>query len=117
LTGTIGAQYSFHLPNGSVLMPRLDMFYQGERSNGGVTTKPIAPYHVVPDYTVFNGRLTYLAPNSKWMVSVDATNLFDKFYWIDIQPDRADDGETLVYDREGIPSPPRMVSLTFRRNF
>jgi iron complex outermembrane receptor protein len=117
LSGTIGAQYSFHLSNGSVLMPRIDMFYQGEFNNGGVTTKPIDPYHVVPDYTVFNGRLTYLAPSSKWSVSLAATNLFDKFYWIALDPDRADDGETLTYDRAGVPSAPRMISLTFRRNF
>ncbi len=117
--GTLGAQYTIHFENGSVLMPRIDMFYQGERSNGGLntTTGPISPYHVVPDYTVYNARLTYEAPDSKWSVSLDAQNLFDDFYWIDTYADRGDDGVTPLYDKWAVPSPPRMISLTFRRNF
>ncbi len=115
-TYNIGAQYRFKFKNGSMLIPRIDMFYQGERNNGGLTTKPIAPYHVVPDYTVYNARLTYMTSDTKWSLSLEIKNLFDSFYWIDLGPDRADDGVTPVYDREGIPSPPRMFSLTLRYN-
>ena len=80
----IGAQYRINFGNGSMLIPRLDMFYQGERNNNGIASKPIAPYHVVPDYTVFNARLTYMPPDVKWSVSFEVKNLFDKFYWINL---------------------------------
>ncbi|MGD9159991.1 MAG: TonB-dependent receptor [Desulfobacteraceae bacterium] len=113
----IGAEYRYHFNNGSMLMPRIDMFYQGERNNGGLTTGPIEPYHVIPDYTVFNARLTYMPPNVRWSVSLEAKNLFDKFYWVHIDAERNDYGTEPIYSRTGIPSAPRMMALTFRYNF
>ncbi len=116
-TYNIGAQYRIPFKNGSMLIPRIDMFYQGERSNGGLSTQPIEPYHVVPDYRIYNARLTYMPSDTRWSVSLEVKNLFDTFYWVDLDADLADNGVDLVYDREGIPGPPRMMAVTFKWNF
>ncbi len=112
----IGAQYRIPFSNGAMLIPRLDMFYQGERNNGGMTTGPIEPYHVVPDYSVYNAKITFLPNHVKWSLSFEVKNLFDRFYWVSVGADRADDGVTPTYRRSGIPSPPRMYALTLRFN-
>ncbi len=112
----IGAQYRINFTNGSMLIPRIDMFYQGGRNNNSVGSKPIAPYHVVPDYTVYNAKLTYMSTDARWSFSLEVQNLFDKFYWITLESDRADNGITPTYTRTGVPSPPRMLALTFRYN-
>lgn len=112
----IGAQYRIVFHNGSMLVPRIDMFYQGERNNNSPSSKPIAPYHVVPAYTVYNARLTYMPPDTHWSLALEVQNLFDKFYWVQLGSDRADDGITPTYTRTGVPSPPRMLALTLRYN-
>ena len=114
---SIGAQYTINFNNGAMLIPRIDMFYQGERTNNGLASQPIAPYHYVPDYEVFNARLTYMPSDVQWSLSLEVQNLFDEFYWINLGAERSDDGEDILYRRVGQPSPPRMVAITFRRNF
>ncbi len=118
-TYNLGAQYRFLFNNGSTLVPRIDMFHQGESNNGGLATQegPIEPYHVIPAYTVYNARLTYMPSDVRWSLSLEVKNLFDSFYWITIGADREDDGVTPAYMRRGVPSPPRMFALTLRYNF
>jgi iron complex outermembrane recepter protein len=111
----MGAQYDLIFNNGSMLSPRLDMFYQGERSNGTVTVKP-DKYTTIPDYTVYNARITYMPSSLKWSVSLEVQNLFDKFYWITVTSESTDGGVTPSYGRYGQPSPPRMIALTVRWN-
>ena len=113
----VGAQYNITFRNGSLLTPRIDMFYQGERNNNGLASKPVAPYHVVPDYTTYNARVSYMPSSLKWSLSLDVQNLFDDFYWVNIGAARSDDLSTPTYLRSGQPSPPRQIAVTFRRNF
>lgn len=113
----IGAQYRVDFPNGSLLIPRLDMFYEGERYNCGVNTKPVAPYHVIPDYYLFNGRLTFVPPDSHWSLSLEAQNLFDEFYWVNLTAEMADDLSGPTFGRTGQPGRPRTVSITLRYDF
>lgn len=123
-TYNVGAQYKIDLPNGSVLLPRLDMFYQGERTNNPDNTRKPIPGNVIPDYTLFNGRLTYSSPGGDWSLSLEAQNLFDKKYWINVGADKEYVGDTdetqLYYGFYGIlaqPGRPRTVSLSLRYNF
>jgi iron complex outermembrane receptor protein len=115
LSYSLGAQYNVDLFGGT-LMPRLDMFYQGERTNGNPTRRQIEPYDIVPDYTLYNARVTYVSPQAKWQVALAVENLFDEFYWITLQSERGDNGD-IIYNRQGVPGRGREWSLSLRRNF
>ncbi len=112
----IGAQYSIHFENESMLIPRLDVFYEGERNNNGLRSKPVSPYHVIPSYTRVDARLTYMSPDTHWQLSLQVQNLFDKFYWIYIGPELSDDLSATTFGRLGQPARPRAVALTLRYN-
>lgn len=118
-----GAQYRINFKNGSMLIPRLDMFYQGERTTGALDRKPI-PGNVVPDYTLFNGRLTFMSANTHWSISLEVENLFNKLYWINYPAFVGYDGTTDkiidvygIYGLQGQPGRPRTVSMSLRYNF
>ena len=110
------ACYRINFKNGSMLIPRIDMFYQGERSVGTITEKPDS-YNTVPDYTLYNARLKYMTADTHWSLSLEAQNLFNKFYWVGFTSDSNDGGETLLYPRTGQPGRPRTLALTLRYNF
>ena len=114
----LGAQYTFNFSGGSALIPRLDMFYQGYRTNGNVEFPQLKPYNVIPGNTLLNARVTFAAADGKWTTSLSVENLLNDFYWITLGPERNNDaGQTFVYNRSGVPSRPREFSLTFRRKF
>lgn len=99
-----------------MLIPRIDMFYQGERDNSNVGQKPNGPDHVIPDYTIFNGRLTYVSADAHWSLSLVAQNLFNRFYWISIYSNKYQDLSEFTYSRLGQPgSPPRRLEKNGRR--
>ncbi|HEY1899748.1 MAG TPA: hypothetical protein VGG49_08150, partial [Steroidobacteraceae bacterium] len=74
-----GIQYGLLLPGGTIT-PRLDWRYQGYQTNGPENVYQIAQWRV-PGYSLFNARLTYAPTGAKWNVSLEAQNLFNKFYW------------------------------------
>ncbi len=74
-----GIQYGVLLP-GATLTPRLDWHYQGYQTNGPENVYQISQWRL-PGYSVFNARLTYQPTAAKWNVSVQALNVFNKFYW------------------------------------
>ena len=117
------AQYRINFKNGAMLIPRIDMYYQGERTIGEFDRVPI-PGNEVSDYTIFNARLTYVSPDTHWSISLEAQNLFDKFYWTGHDPLFEYDGDTDdVIDSYGLtglrgqPGRPRQIGLTLRYNF
>jgi outer membrane receptor protein involved in Fe transport len=58
----------------------LDWRYQGYQTNGPENVYQISQWRL-PGYSLFNARLTYQPTGAKWNVSVQALNLFNKFYW------------------------------------
>jgi iron complex outermembrane recepter protein len=74
-----GIQYGVLLPGGTIT-PRLDWRYQGYQTIGPENVYQISQWRL-PGYSLFNARLTYQPTGSKWNVSVQALNLFNKFYW------------------------------------
>ena len=120
LSGSVGAQYNIQFASGS-LIPRLDWFYQGERTNGPMNLVQRDPDNIVPSYNLFNARLTYLPADKKWSASLAAENLFDKFYWASLGAATTLDPNTrqptYAFQRTGIPGRGREVSVSFRRNF
>ena len=112
-----GADYKINFKDGSMLMPRLDMFYQGMRNTGGsFAERPYAGYHEIPAYVIWNARLTYMTADAHWSLSLEAQHLLDKFYWISIGGDRNADLTELTYSRLGQPGKPRTFALTLRYN-
>ena len=109
---------SFNLSSGGVLTPRLDLFYQGERTNGGSIGLPQRdPYNIIPAYTLVNARLTYASEDGKWVAALSAENLFDKFYWHQLAAERTNDGsDSFVYGRTGAPARGREYAFSLRRN-
>ena len=119
----LGAQYRINFDNGAMLIPRIDMFYQGERSGGDLGRVPI-PENNTPDYTMFNARLTYISPDTHWSLSLEAQNLFDKFYWVNGPALYAYEGGTDnvvdsygLFGVQGQPGWPRRIGVTLRYNF
>jgi len=74
-----GVQYGILLPGGT-LTPRLDWRYQGYQTIGPENVFQISQWRE-PGYSLVNARLTYAPEGAKWNVSLQALNLFNKFYW------------------------------------
>jgi len=74
-----GIPYGLLVPGGSIT-PRFDWRYQGYQTNGPENVYQISQWRQ-PGYSLFNARLTYQPNGAKWNVSLQALNLFNKFYW------------------------------------
>jgi len=116
-SGSVGAQYRFHVGRGS-LIPRLDWFYQGPRSNGVNYLPQLGGTdNKVPGYGLANARISYSPEDSTWELAVTAENLFDKFYWYTLAPARSNINGAISDNRTGSPARGREIALTFHRNF
>jgi iron complex outermembrane recepter protein len=116
LSGSLGAQYTFNLGNGT-LTPRVDWFYQGSRSNGAQYL-PQYDENQVGGYGLMNARINYATSDGKWNVALIADNLLDKFYWYTKGPARDSiTGSFAVDNRVGSPARGREVALSLQRNF
>ncbi len=118
--GSAGIQYQVAFSGGAKLTPRLDYFYQGERTNGNPALVQRDPQDINPAYGIFNARLAYEPASGDWQVALSANNLFDKFYWnqlgsATIRGGALDGNPT--YARVGTPSRPREWALTVKKSF
>jgi len=102
---SIGAQYEIDLGNAGTLVPRFDVAYTPGYC-GNFACDPIA---TVDSYTLANARLTYRSADRDWSLALEATNLFDKLYYLN--------KFTNGFYATGQPGRPREVAVTLRRNF
>jgi iron complex outermembrane receptor protein len=82
--GHVGIQYEFHLGNGSTLTPRFDAAYQGPQNGTNNTPVPGSPsdvYGRVGGFTVANARLIWTNPKKDLQATLEATNLFNHYYY------------------------------------
>ena len=82
--GHVGIQYEFHLGNGSTLTPRFDASYQGPQNgtnNSPVPGSPSDLYGRVGGFTVANARLIWTNPQKDLQATIEATNLFNHYYY------------------------------------
>ena len=119
-TGSLGAQYTYTLPSGGRVVPRIDSFYQGKRSNGD-SSRVQLPQNFVPGYTLVNARLSYLTADASWMIGVEASNLLDREYWSQLSaPIVNTPGPTFgttTFGQKGSPGRGREYALTVTRHF
>ncbi len=122
-SGSVGAQYTIKMFGGS-LVPRVDMFYTGYKTDRGNLTLPVRTADdIVPGYTLVNMRMTFLAADGRWSASLAAENLFDRFYWASLAsatssvPGSPTASGTPTDARTGVPGRGREFAFTLRRSF
>ena len=104
----LGAQYTFTLPDGSSLSPRIDAQYQSSFFTDLTNTQ----LGQVDGRTLMDARLTWRSPKTDWQVTFAATNLTNKFYYINKVNATAP-----TFITQGQPGAPREWMVTLRRNF
>ena len=115
-TMSAGVQYIFNLDSNSAIIPRVDMFHQSKRTNGAVTVKQYCPELCNPGYTTFNGRIAYENYSNDLTIALSVTNLFDKFYWQQLDAAVTATGG-VPSGRTGVPSRPREWAITASKRF
>lgn len=111
-----GIQYTWNWDGQSAIIPRLDWFYQSERTNGPANMDNTCPEFCIPDYHIVNARLSYENFASDFTVSLSVTNLLDEFYWQQLGASETAQG-TVPSARTGVPSRPREWALTLSKRF
>jgi iron complex outermembrane receptor protein len=110
-TASAGIQYRFEHPSieGSIT-PRIDMTYESSQIVSGTSTK----YNgLMPGKALFNGRLTYDNDPNDFSVAVGVTNLFNKFYYVNVF-----DYQGLGYPQtDAQPAAPREFYITVSKRF
>ncbi|MBO9580570.1 MAG: TonB-dependent receptor [Sphingobium sp.] len=76
---TLGAQYVANIDGFGSITPRIDAAYQDQVYSG---TKYNGVLQYLPAYTLVNARLTWRNPNKDLAVSLEVTNLTDKYYYV-----------------------------------
>jgi len=112
---SFGAQYQVPLGDAGSITPRIDVAYQGKLYQGrdpSVATQ-MGAREYIPSYTIANARLTYRNPANDWEVSVECTNLFDKYYIL-TQFDLRGSGAGLYKVQ---PARPREFAVTVKKTF
>jgi iron complex outermembrane receptor protein len=106
LTAGAGLQYTVPFGGAGSLTARIDGNIRSEVWTSAVN----GPYNRIAGYTVYNAHLSWDPPKGNWSVIVQAKNLTDKFYWVNVF-DLAQTGGGSV---SGIPSAPREIDLEIK---
>jgi iron complex outermembrane receptor protein len=105
---SIGAQYEVPLGGLGSLTPRLDAARQSLVYGTAVNS----PRTLIPGYTLANGRLTYRNPDRDLEVSLEVTNIFDKYYYL-----TSFEISTAAGVANAQPGRPREWAVTVRKTF
>lgn len=106
--GNLGVQYRFDLGHYGALTPRIDVNYQSSLYTNAVN----AERNRIPAVTTANARLTWKSDNAPWEVSLEVTNLTDKYYYLNIDDTLSGKGTV-----RGTPARPRNWMVTVHRSF
>ncbi|MFL2840298.1 MAG: TonB-dependent receptor [Pseudohongiellaceae bacterium] len=105
--GTIGGQYDYLRPNGSVWSYRLDYGWTGKY----VTIQDIRLQKMQPQYGLVSGRFTYEPVNADWSYSIWGRNLTNEWY------QQGGFGAFLGGVDQGVVARPREFGLTLNLDF
>jgi iron complex outermembrane receptor protein len=110
-TANMGVQYAFATPGlGGNITPRLDWTFESSQIVSGTSTKY---NHLMPARSLFNARITYDNIDRDFTIALGATNLFNKFYWVNVF-----DYQGLGYPQtDAQPGRPREWYLSFKKRF
>jgi iron complex outermembrane receptor protein len=75
---SLGAQYEIPLGKTGTLTPRVDVAYTPGYCGDFACTET----GIVDSYTIANARLTFETADGDWKMALEASNLFDKIYYL-----------------------------------
>lgn len=107
---TLGAQYQWEVPGFGSITPRVDATYQ-DKIYSGFTYNNVPQF--IDAYTLVNARLTWQNEDKDLSVSLEGTNLFDKYYYVTLFDLRAA-GAGLD---KAQPGRPREWAVTVKKTF
>jgi iron complex outermembrane receptor protein len=105
---SIGAQYEVPMGKIGSITPRIDASYQSKVWGVAVNSDRT----LIPSYTIVNARLTYRNPGQDLEVSLEATNLTKKYYFL-----TAFEISTAAGIANAQPGRPREFALTAKKKF
>jgi iron complex outermembrane recepter protein len=111
-----GMQYEADLGSSGSLTPRIDFSHQYALTGNALTPaagSPSARFGAVPGYTLANARLTWRNEDKDLDVSLEVTNLFDKYYFIN-KFDLTGAGAGAI---SGQPGRPREWAVSVKKKF
>jgi iron complex outermembrane receptor protein len=108
-----GAQYKIDLGDAGSLTPRVDVNYQDKQYTGPTVIAGTRIRNFIPAYTLMNARLTWQNADKDLDVSLEATNVTDKYYLLTIFDLRA----TGAGFRKGRPGTPREWAISVKKKF
>ncbi|RYG79273.1 MAG: TonB-dependent receptor, partial [Alphaproteobacteria bacterium] len=108
----IGAQYAIPLGNAGSLTPRVDWTWQSEMQSNIPNNITGFLSGEVEERGLLNARLTYRSVDEDWEVSLAATNLTDKFYYVNKYDRVSQSGNAY-----GLPGRPREFQVSVKRKF
>ncbi len=104
----VGAQYEIDMETAGSITPRIDV----DSRSDFFTHPQNVPGSLVEGYTVANARLTWASEDRTLSASLEVTNLFDKFYYVN-KFDLLKTSGTAV----GQPAMPRRWAVTLKKRF
>jgi iron complex outermembrane recepter protein len=106
-----GAQYAFALGGAGSITPRVDWLYVSEQ----YTSPQNHVLNRIPSYGVTNFRVNYRDRDDAWELSLEATNLFNKYYFTNLNGNSpaSDPAQT----QTAYLGRPRELQMSLRRNF
>jgi len=110
---SLGAQYKIDLGTAGSLTPRFDVNYQDRQYTGPTVIGTTRILNFIPSYTLANARLTWTNADRNLDISLQATNLFDKYYLLTIFDLRG----TGAGFRKGRPGNPQEFSISIKKKF
>lgn len=111
----VGIQYEADLGGSGSLTPRLDVNHQNKLPGNVLRATPGSAsdiYGRVPGYTLANARLTWKNADKDIDISLEVTNLFDKYYF----PSKFD-LSNLAGSVLGTPGRPREWAISVKKKF
>ncbi len=108
----IGAQYEFALGNAGSLTPRLDWSWQSSMQSNIPNNTAGFLLGEVDARGLLNARLTFRTTDENWEFSLAATNLTDKFYYVNKYDRVSQSGNAY-----GQPGRPREIIAGVKRRF
>jgi iron complex outermembrane recepter protein len=78
----LGIQYKADLGNSGSITPRIDLSYQDRQYTGAGVIAGVRILSFLPSFTTLNGRLTWKNAADDVSVSLEVTNITDKYYYL-----------------------------------
>jgi iron complex outermembrane recepter protein len=111
---SLGVQYEVDLGNSGTLTPRYDVAFEGDRYNGRVNNSlGVSVPTFIPSNIVGNARLTWRNSAKDLDISLEATNLFDRYYF-QTYFDLRNAGSGVL---KGQPGRPREWAISIKKKF